>query len=157
MSKKKDRYVNTDRVPGGFIALPWDVLDSSAYQKLSYPAKCLLIELARQLGPDNNGRLLLTLTKLKKRGWNSADVISRAKKELLNALLIHETVMGYRPNKASWYAVTWMKLYPNPKYDPGTYETFKRGSYQMAQESALTIPASKTDWRSNVPSYGLSN
>lgn len=152
---KKSSFSRADRVPGGFVLLPWDVLDSDAYLGLSYPARCLLVELARQLSPDNNGRLLLTHKRLKKRGWTSADVIARAKKELLTSGLIHQTVMGYRPNKASWYAVTWLLLYPNPKFDIGVCESFKRGAYRNAQGKAKSSPLIGLDRRACVPSYGL--
>lgn len=118
------------RDPGGFVALPWSVLDSAAYARLSYPARALLLELARQFVRDNNGKLLASLSYLSKRGWNSADVISRAKKELLDAGFIHETVKGHRPNKASWYALTWYTLDRHKGYDYGAAETFKRGAYR---------------------------
>lgn len=120
---------DTGRDPGGFVAMPWTVLDSPAYAGLSHPAKALLFEVARQFVRDNNGRALLSYAYLSKRGWKSADVITRAKRELLAAGLIFETVMGHRPNKASWYAVTWRKLDRNPKYDEGTSALFRQGAY----------------------------
>jgi hypothetical protein len=49
----------------------------------------------------------------------------------LEAGFIHETVTGHRPNKASWYAVTWRALDRLPGYDVGAAETFKRGAYQQ--------------------------
>lgn len=123
------RRVDSGRDPGGFVALPWTVLDSPAFMGLSATAKALLFEAARQWVRDNNGRLLLSHAYLSKRGWNSRDVITRAKRELLEARLIHETVKGHRPNKASWYAVTWRNLDKIPGYDVGAAETFRRGSY----------------------------
>jgi hypothetical protein len=126
---KKNKYKD-DRDEGGFIALPWAVIDSKSYQMLSYPAKSLLLEISRQLGKDNNGKLLCSLNYLKKRGWNSSDVISRAKKELLKNGLIHETVKGHRPNKASWYAVTWKGLDNLSGYDIEAKATFIRSAYR---------------------------
>lgn len=123
--------INTDRDPGGFAALPWSVLDSSAYQGLGPPAKALLVEIARQLVIGNNGCLLASGAYLKPRGWSSNDVITRALKELVKAGLIHQTVMGHRPNKASWYAVTWNRLERNPKFDYGAFESFHRGAYRL--------------------------
>lgn len=35
------------RDTGGFVAIPWPVLDSAAYKGLSHPAKALLIEMAQ--------------------------------------------------------------------------------------------------------------
>lgn len=123
---------DSGRDSGGFVALPWSVLDCPAYARLSHPARSLLFELARQFVRDNNGRLLASAAYLSKRGWKSADVITRAKRELIAAGFIHETVMGHRPNKASWYAVTWRALDKLPGYDAGAAETFRRGAYQNA-------------------------
>lgn len=78
------------RDPGGFVALPWSVLDSAAYRGLGHPARALLLEFARQFVRDNNGRLLASYAYLSKRGWTSADVITRAKRALLEAGFIHE-------------------------------------------------------------------
>ena len=127
---------DSSRDAGGFIALPRSVLDCPAYAGLSHPARALLLELARQFVRDNNGRLLASAAYLAKRGWKSADVITRAKRDLIEAGFIHETVKGHRPNKASWYAVTWRALDKIPGFDPGAAETFVRGAYQ--QNASLT-------------------
>ena len=127
-SRKKG---DSGRDSGGFVALPWSVLDCPAYAGLSHPAKALLFEVARQFVRDNNGCLLLSRAYLATRGWKSADVIQRAKAELLAGGFIFETVMGHRPNKASWYAVTWRTLDKLPGYDAGAAETFVRGAYQI--------------------------
>ena len=121
---------DTSRDQGGFVALPWSVLDCPAYGNLSHPARSLLMEFARQFVRDNNGRLLASGIYLGKRGWKSSDVIVRAKRELIEAGFIFETVMGHRPNKASWYAVTWRALDKIPGYDQGTEQLFERGSYR---------------------------
>jgi hypothetical protein len=121
---------DTTRDAGQFVALPCVVLDCPNYLSLSHPARSLLLEIARQFNRDNNGRLLASRSYLAARGWNSADTISRALKELLAAKLIHQTVMGHRPNKASWYAVTWRTLDRHPAYDHGAIESFVRGAYK---------------------------
>lgn len=131
----KDRYRKgggkwTD---GGFILLPWDVLDSKAYASLSYPARGLLLEVARQYHGDDNGRLLLSWRYLSARGWKSPNVIQRAKEELLAAGLIYQTVRGHRPNKASWFAVTWQKIDWHANYDAGATGGFVRGAYRLKQ------------------------
>jgi len=128
----KNERVDTSRDAGGFVALPWAVLDCPAYSKLSHPARSLLIEFARQFVKNNNGRLLASSSYLRKRGWNSPDVITRAKRDLLEAGFIFETVMGHRPNKASWYAVTWRSLDDLKGYDTGAKEGFRRGAYSAA-------------------------
>jgi hypothetical protein len=79
---KKPR-VDESREPGGYCALPWCVIDSQAYQSLSYPAVALLIELARQYVRNNNGRLLLSENYLRSRQWRSKDVIDRARRDLV--------------------------------------------------------------------------
>ena len=121
------------RDSGGFIALPWSVLDCHSYAALSHPAKALLLEVARQFVRDNNGRMLLSRVYMAARGWKSADVIDRAKRELLESGFIFQTVMGHRPNKASWFAVTWRALDKLPGYDPGAEKCFERGAYQKGQ------------------------
>ena len=83
--RNKNSKGDTGRDAGGFVALPWSVMDCAAYARLSHPAKALLFELARQFVRDNNGRMLLSGAYLAKRGWKSADVITRAKRELLAA------------------------------------------------------------------------
>lgn len=126
------------RDPGGFVALPWSVLDCPAYAALSHPARSLLMEVARQYVRDNNGRLLLSGAYLAERGWRSNDVITRAKKELLEAGFIFETVRGRRPNRAAWYAVTWQSLDKLPGYDAGAAELFERGAYRKNPSRKIT-------------------
>ncbi len=125
-SRKRD----TGRDAGGFIALPWAVIDSAAYMSLSHASKALLVEVARQLRSDNNGSLLLSGRYLLTRGWKSNDVNQRAKGELIGAELVFETVKGSRPNKASWYAVTWRALDKIVGFDPGAERAFERGAYR---------------------------
>jgi hypothetical protein len=127
------------RDSGGFVALPWSVLDCAAYARLSHPARGLLMEFARQFVRDNNGRLLASGAYLAKRGWTSVDVITRAKRELLEAGFVFETVKGQRPNKASWYAVTWRALDKSAAYDFGVMVAFERGAY--LKSSPLKIDA----------------
>jgi len=144
---------DSGRDAGGFIALPWSVLDSPAYARLSHPARSLLFELARQFVRDNNGRLLASAAYLTKRGWKSADVVTRAKRDLIEAGFLHETVKGHRPNKASWYAVTWRALDRIPGYDPGAAESFVRGAYQ---KNASLRPSAGVVSPSIAPSHGVS-
>jgi len=159
--RSKGSKGDSGRDAGGFVALPWTVLDSAAYARLSHPARSLLLEFARQFVRDNNGRLLASAAYLSKRGWGSADVITRAKRELIAAGFIHETVMGHRPNKASWYAVTWRALDKMPGYDAGAAETFRRGAYQNAAlrpshgvETPSIAPSHGVEKRAPTPSHG---
>src|SRR5450830_1193283 len=129
--RNKLRRVDTSRDAGGFVALPWSVLDCHAYAALSHPARALLLEIAR---------LLASAGHLEARGWKSRDVITRAKRELMDAGFIFETVKGQRPNRASWYAVTWMTLDRHPDFDAGALEGFQRGAYRRTAE-VLHLPA----------------
>ncbi len=61
-------------------------------------------------------------------------MLTKAKRELLDGGFLHETVMGHRPNKASWYAMTWQALDRIHGYDAGAFELFRRGAYN---ENAL--------------------
>jgi hypothetical protein len=124
-----------------FALLPHVVLDSRAYLGLSAPAKALLVEMARQFHGHNNGALLCSRSKLAPRGWTSNDTLTRAKKELLNAGLLFETVAGQRPNKASWYALTWLNLDRLDGYDAGAAHLFQRGAYRSHDERK---PVAKT-------------
>ncbi len=142
---------DTGRDAGGFAAIPWTVFDSPAYARLSHPAKALLMELARQFVRDNNGKLLCSRAYLRERGWKSADVIQRAKDELLCAGFIHETCKGRRPNKASWYAITWRTLDRHQGYDHGALESFERGAYR---KNTVPSPSPGTGMTAIVPSPG---
>ena len=141
------------RDSGGFAALPWSVLDCVAFRTLSHPAKSLLLEFARQYVRDNNGRLLASTRFLKNRGWNSADVIHRAKLELLEAGLIYETVKGHRPNKASWYAITWQGLDKDSRYDAGAWEGWRHA--RSGYKNSSLIPVHGTKKHSIEPADGI--
>lgn len=149
---KRRKGQDGSRDPGGFVALPWAVLDSAAYQGLSHPARSLLMELARQYVRDNNGRLLASGAHLSKRGWSSNDTITKAKKELLAAGLIHETVKGCRPNRASWYALTFYAIDRLPGYDHGALESFERGAYR---KNASLTPSGGVGMSPIEPSGGV--
>ena len=156
MANKRNPKAASGRDQGGFVALPWSVMDCPAYEALSYPAKALLLELARQFVRDNNGKLLASRAHLKGRGWTSADVIDRAKRELLNGGFIHETVRGHRPNKASWYAITWQTLDRHNGYDHGAVESFERGAYRKTApvKNASLSPSGGTERPRIGPSGG---
>jgi len=125
----RKRYNASSRDAGGFVPIPWLVLDSPAYQRLSHPARSLLLEIARQFHGDDNGRMLVTLAYLNPRGWTSNATITKAKQELLDAGLIYETVKGRRPNRASWYACTWWSIDKLDGYDAGAEAGFARSAY----------------------------
>lgn len=134
---------SSGREGGRFIALPCVVMESEAYKGLSHPAKALLLEITYQFHGDDNGRLLCSRAYLRPRGWKSASVIDKAKRELIEAGFIHETVKGHRPNKASWYAVTWQTLDKLDGYDEGAAKTFVRGAYRKNESLIPTLGTKK--------------
>jgi hypothetical protein len=129
---RNSKRSKSGRDGGGFIAIPWQVVDSMAYQSLSVHAKALLIEIARQFCGHNNGALLCSRAYMLPRGWKSVDMLTKAKRELIDAGLIFETVKGGRPNKASWYALTWQALDKLQGYD-SCIGAFERGAYRKNQ------------------------
>lgn len=122
------RINQADRDGSEFVALPHVVMDSQAFLSLSGPAVRLLLDMARQFKGHNNGRLVACSKYLKKRGWKSHDTATRAKRELEGAGLVFETRKGARPNKASWYAVTWIGLDWSPEMDVSA-KALPRGQY----------------------------
>lgn len=155
--RNKLRRGDAGRDAGGFVALPWSVLDSPAYLRLSMHARALLLEVARQFTRDNNGWLLLSRAHMAGRGWNSSDMLTKAKRELLDAGFIFETVKGQRPNKAARYAVTWRALDRHPGYDVGSMEGFQRGAYRLKEpvQIAPLVPPHGTEKNASlVPSHG---
>ena len=128
-SRHTGKSIPSGRDSGGFIALPWSVLDCEAFLNLSPHAKALLLNIARQFVRDNNGRLLASMSHMRKQGWTSNAMLTKAKRELLEGGFIYETVKGHRPNKASWYALTWQTLDNLDGYDFGAKEGFVRSAY----------------------------
>lgn len=126
MTRGARRSANRDG--SQFVALPHVVLDSLSYQCLSFSARSLLVDLARQFSGSNNGKLVLCDKALKPRGWKSSATIHKAKRELLQSSLIYQTRQGYKPNKASWFAVTWLSLDWLPEMDIAR-NNFPRGAY----------------------------
>lgn len=133
--------------------MPYELLESKEYSSLSHPAKALLFEIMLQYVGTNNGRMLVSRAKLKPRGWRSADVIDRAKKELIEREFIVETVKGHRPNKASWYACTWWTLDRHPEFDSAVVSTFRRGAYRQQENTVLSPPPGQSRPRIG-PSHG---
>ncbi len=130
---KTSRYSGQSRESGTFVALPHAVIDSKAYRGLSVHARAFLIDVARQFSGFNNGSLLASRAQMAPLGWKSNDMLTKCTKELIEAKLLHMTVMGRRPNRAAWFAVTWQKLDKLDGYDPGAAESFVRGAYRMGE------------------------
>lgn len=126
MGRSKHRRTGRDGVR--FLALPHTVLDSHAFLGLSAPAVRLLLDIARQFDGQNNGRLVACMSALKSRGWNSNDTLTRARKELEASHLLYQTRIGMRPNRAAWFALTWLALDWTPDMEI-TQSGYPRGRY----------------------------
>lgn len=124
LAKRKGR----DRDGVRFVALPHTVLNSPAWLALSYSARALLIDMALQFSGANNGKLTLCDKALAPRGWTSSTTVHKAKRELLDAGFLCETRKGQKPNKASWFALTWQSLDWSPEMDIAR-TGFNRGAY----------------------------
>ena len=113
MSKPSLKEIKRKRDGGGgaVLVMPHCVLNSEAYLTLSGRAIKLLYDVAMQYNTHNNGALLASWRHMsEKRGWTSAEQLNKAKVELVDHDLVVETVKGHRPNKASWYGLTWLAL-----------------------------------------------
>jgi len=150
--QKRGAYKGSGRDGSSFAPIPWVVLDCDAYRRLSHTARSLLMEFARQYVRDNNGRLLASSRYLRTRGWKSAGVIQRAKQELIDGGFIYETVKGHRPNKASWYAITWHDIDRHPGFDAGAFEGWKDARSGYAKSSGLKVKNTRL-----MPSRGVGN
>jgi len=155
--KGRLKAAKASRIDGRFLAIPFSVIDSPAYIRLGDPARSLLWDIARQYVGTNNGGLLASAKYLKKYGWTSNDKITRAKRELLEAGFLYETFMGHRPNKASWYALTWRPIDRIDGYDLGAIDGFKRWAFlaDPAAANALLKPAGGAKRTATAPSAGV--
>lgn len=125
-----------ESVSGSFAALPHGVMDSNAFQGAGHPARSLLYELIRQLSGRNNGHLQLTSPWLKKRGWNSADVVQRAKGELIERGLIVLTRQGGLNTGPCLYGVSWLQISNFVGLDLSP-QSYRPGQWQLMDKSPL--------------------
>lgn len=127
-----------------FVLLPLVVLESPGYRLAGHPARALLIDIAMQYTGHNNGKLTACAKYLNAKGWRSNDTIVRARRELLDCGLLIETRKGARPNKAAWYALSWLDLDQGEGLDIDP-KHFRRGRYMRPEQSlsknASPVPA----------------
>lgn len=117
-SRKRFKGAKDKRPAGRFYPLPAVVLQSSPFIALSAHAVKLLLDLLEQYRGDDNGRLICTWAHMhEKRAWKSRDTLDKARAELIAAGFLFETVKGRRPNRASWFALTFFALDPYDDYD----------------------------------------
>ena len=103
----------------------------------------LLWDLAAQYRGDNNGDMSAAWKQMRPRGWKSEETLNKAKKELLGACLIVETVKGARPNKCSLYALTWYALDDCDGKLDISERNFPRGAYKLKAGPAAMVSSGK--------------
>ena len=142
MAKPNLKHIKQKRdgAGGAILVIPHCVLNSEAYLTLSGRAVRLLFDVAMQYNTSNNGALLASWRYMKeKRGWTSSDALNKAKRELIDHALLVETVKGQRPNKASWYGLTWYALDDIRGLEIVT-SSWPRGAYLRWQQEASQKP-----------------
>jgi hypothetical protein len=134
---------------GRFLSLPHAVVSSAAYRALPHAARSLLIDIACGYMGSNNGQLVACAKYLHPLGWNSADTITRNLRMLLDHGLLWEARKGARPNKAAWFAVTWLALDYNRSMDFQPTQ-FPRGAYNN-----FVAPSHGVGKQRIAPSHGV--
>ena len=92
-----------------YAAIEHRVIDSPAYVSLTFSARALLLELARQLTKDNNGHLQATHSYMQRHGF-SENTLSRAIADLIGHGMVYRTRTGGYQQGAAQYAVTWLPI-----------------------------------------------
>lgn len=143
---------------GRFTPIPHRVINSPAYQALSHTAARLLWDIASQYRGDDNGRLLAGYGFMSERGWKSSGTLYKARKELVELGFIYQTVQGHRPNKASWYAITWWTLDKLNGYDYGAEHGFTRWAFEktflnpvIGQQTSVIHPKNRQELETPYP------
>lgn len=97
---------------GRFAMLPYNILDSDEFIKLSTKAVKLLIDMLHQYNGHNNGDLSSAWGVMVKRGWKSRDTLGKAQNELENNGWIERTRQGMMgtPKTPNLFALTWLPI-----------------------------------------------
>lgn len=116
-----------------FIRIPFWVMDMPAWKKLSFSSRALIQDVLMQYNGKNNGKLVLCEKALKPRGWTSTTTVTKCKRELIEHGFMVETRKGAKPNKASWYALTWLGLDVREGVDinPSKYRTLAQRQFDI--------------------------
>lgn len=108
-SAKRRLKAKGRKIQGAFLAVPRDVLNSTAFLSLSLKSRALLLDLGVQYRGNNNGDLAAPWSYMRGRGWKSRQTVDRALLELLAAGFIEKTKQGglHCPNL---YALGWLPI-----------------------------------------------
>ncbi|MCI5060187.1 MAG: hypothetical protein MRY79_03845 [Alphaproteobacteria bacterium] len=109
MAKNKKLALGHYYKHGKFVPLYHRVMDSDAYQALTFKSRCLLIELQRLEFPNRNGRIGLSETKAADILGCSPNTASAAFQELIEKEFIIRSYEGdYTRGKASEWEITYL-------------------------------------------------
>ena len=148
---RRFKGAKSKRPSGRFYTLPALVLQSEAYIALSSHAIKLMMDMLEQYRGDDNGRMICTWAHMhEKRGWKSRDTLDKARAELIAAGFLFETVKGRRPNRASWYALTFFSIDAHDEFDISV-QAFP---YLKFVDRGVFSPKSE---RSNTPAVSTKN
>ena len=136
MARSKFKGNGDKRVGGAFVALPNVMIDSPGYRQAGHTARSLLVDMARQYTGHNNGKLVACPRYLRPLGWKSNQTITRALRELVACGLLAETRKGARPNKAAWFALTWLDLDQGQGLDINA-NLYRRGDYMTPETGSV--------------------
>lgn len=139
MAKSRLKNAKDKRDKGGYIAIPFSVLNGAAYLGLNAYARMLLLDISAQYRGYNNGNLCAPWKLMHPRGWKSEATLNNAKKALLESRLIIETRKGARPNKCSLYALTWFALDDCSGKLEISAQSFPRGAYKLKDHPPAII------------------
>ena len=112
MSKRsRGRDKPARRAPGGYTALPDEVLDCEAFADLSHKARSLLLCVMAQFNRFNNADLAITLKGMRRFGWRSDKQMRQAIAELESHGFLIRTQQGGR-NRPNLFALSFYNLQP---------------------------------------------
>jgi hypothetical protein len=139
-AEARRKAAKAGRDAGSFI--PWlqPVQLSPGWRRCGHTGRSLLMDVVHS---GVNGKLVAADAYLKPLGWTSREVIARALKDLIECGLLVETRKGARPNRAAWYAVTWLDLKHTEGLDIDP-KKFKRGGYLTPEKQAATPDRART-------------
>ena len=143
MSRSRFKGNRDKRDSGPFLALPMSVLGSPGYRQAGHVARSMLIDIAMQYTGHNNGKLVACAKYVEPIGWNSNATVLRAVRELLACGLLIETRKGARPNKAAWFALSWLDLDQGQGLDIDP-KLYRRGDYMRPEPPAPVLGTART-------------